>query len=90
MRVLIAKRCTDSLTGSAQKEPSRNRERSCCAISASKPPVMTIRRNVEPALRIVTRWRAMVAAKRSGGEMGEPSSRTDGVAHSSALAIMYD
>ena len=37
----------------------------------------------------LTRCRAMTAAKRSGGETGEPSRRTEGVRLSRAAEIMY-
>ena len=52
--------------------------------------VMSIRRKVEPALSTVALWRAMIIAKRSGGETGEPSSIIEGARQRSDAAIMYD
>ena len=49
-----------------------------------------MRKKVEPALRMVTRWREITPAIRSGGEVGEPSSSTEDTRHSSGAAIMYD
>eukprot|EP00966_Prymnesium_polylepis_P004974 113964-Prymnesium_polylepis.1 len=63
-----------------------------CVRSASSPfgIVISIRSKVDPALRTVILWRSMVAANRSGGETGEPSSTTEGMRVSSDAAIMYD
>eukprot|EP00966_Prymnesium_polylepis_P130443 3017071-Prymnesium_polylepis.2 len=87
----MANWCTASLTGSAQKVPMR-RLRKLCSLRISWPPgiVISMRRKVEPAFRMVTFSRATVAANRSGGETGEPSSRMEGTRHSSDAAIMYD
>ena len=49
-----------------------------------------MRKNVEPALRTVPPCRTSTAATRSGGDEGEPSSRTDTARQRSAAEIMYD
>eukprot|EP00966_Prymnesium_polylepis_P212916 4931263-Prymnesium_polylepis.1 len=87
----MANLCTASLTGSAQKVPTRRVDRSCLW-SASLPfgMVISIRRKVEPALRTVILWHSIIAANRSGGETGEPSRTTEGMRVSSDAAIMYD
>eukprot|EP00967_Tisochrysis_lutea_P036073 scaffold43339_cov32-Tisochrysis_lutea.AAC.3 len=77
-------------TGSAQKVPIRRLVMSWRAsILCGSECVINMRKNVEPALSTLTRWRAMMAANRSSGETGDPSSSTDGVWVNSAAEIMY-